>query len=103
MEDLEEQIKLLEEAWKFDTPFKLSAELKRLKELNGHVQEDINHAIGPFTAQMLTDQQAKIRKRAKRIRDFGELSTSDTRNTYDTHKALLQDKFNYNIVCTLLQ
>jgi uncharacterized SAM-dependent methyltransferase len=44
MEDVEDEIEVLQDASNFDTPFKISAELNRLKELNGHVQEDINHA-----------------------------------------------------------
>jgi hypothetical protein len=79
---------------KFDTNFKISAELQRLRELNRHIQQDINRAFGAFTAQNLREQQAKIKRRAKYIRDFGELNTSNTQNTYDTHNATLQNKFN---------
>jgi hypothetical protein len=37
MEDLEDEIEVLQDSSKFDSNFKISAELKRLKELNGHV------------------------------------------------------------------
>jgi hypothetical protein len=66
-----------------------------LKELNGHVKEKIDRTTNPITAQMLREQQAKIRKRAKPINNFGELSMSLTRNTYNTLKRTVQNKFNH--------
>jgi hypothetical protein len=41
MKDVEDEIKVLHDASNFDTPFKISAKLNRLKVLNEHVQEDI--------------------------------------------------------------
>jgi hypothetical protein len=54
-----------------DNDFKIAAELKRLKETNRHIQQDIDHTTNPITAQ----------------------------NTYDSLNTTLQDKFNrlYNL------
>jgi hypothetical protein len=48
---------------------------------------------------MLREQQAKLRKRAKHINNFGELKTSAVLNTYNTLNTTLQNKFNrfYNL------
>jgi uncharacterized coiled-coil protein SlyX len=58
------------------------------------VQEDINRSIGPFTPQMIRKQQAKIKKRAKQLRDFRELSTSSPApNTFDSLNKTLRQKW----------
>jgi hypothetical protein len=94
LEELEDEIRLLQEAPKLDNDFKVSAELQRLKVLNGHVQEDINRTNNLITAQMLREQQAKIKKRIKQISDFEELRTSSPApNTYDSLNKTLRQKW----------
>jgi uncharacterized phage infection (PIP) family protein YhgE len=77
-----------------DNDFKMIAELKRLKETNRHLQEDIDRTNSPITEKMLRDQQAKLRKREKEIRDFREAGMWVAPNTFNTVNTSLQHKLN---------
>jgi hypothetical protein len=68
LEELEDEIRLLQYTPKLDNDFKISVELQRLKVQNGHVQEDINRTNNPIAAQMLREQQAKIKKELNKLR-----------------------------------
>jgi hypothetical protein len=62
LEELEYEIRLLQQPPELDNNFKISTKLKKFKMQNGHVQEDINRNNNQITAQMLKKQQPKIKK-----------------------------------------